>query len=127
MNQIGVIITAVIGLAGKVFSKGWRYLVKSELTATESIIGEVLSGNRDVKVTSTAEAGINGGGGDGGACTREDKMEAHTTAGYDKPFQFPQFEIVHQSPSDHHYLDNVKQVRNFLFSDQLVKRMHKCG
>ncbi|XP_066379976.1 uncharacterized protein, partial [Miscanthus floridulus] len=93
---------------------------RTELTAAESlnVSTHVVGDDGDVKNTSTAEAGINGGGGDGGACTREDKMEAHTTAGYDKPFQFPQFEIVHQSPSDHRYLDNVKQVRNFLFSDQ---------
>ena len=138
MNRIGVIVQAVIRLAGKVFAQGRMYLKsgfmepeasRTELTAAESlnVSTHVVGDDGDVKNTSTAEAGINGGGGDGGACTREDKMEAHTTAGYDKPFQFPQFEIVHQSPSDHHYLDNVKQVRNFLFSDQLVKRMHKCG
>lgn len=121
MNQIGVIITAVIGLAGKVFSKGWRYLVKSELTAIESIIGEVLSGNRDVKVTSTAEAGINGGGGNSGGSTGE-KSEADGTPD-DKPFSFPRFEIVQQCPSDHHYINNMDQVRNFFFSDTV----RNCG
>jgi ubiquitin-conjugating enzyme E2 O len=74
----------------------------------------VLGGNGDVKVTSTAEASINGGGGDHGGSTGEEKVEADAT-GDDKPFPFPQFENVQQSPSDHHYIDNIKQVCNLFF------------
>lgn len=134
MNRMGVIVQAVIQLARKVFAQGRIYLKsgfmeaeapKTELkAATESITAstQVLGADGDVKNTSSAKAGINGDGGD-----IDDKMEADTTAGYDRPFHLPQFEIVQQSPSDHHYLDNVKQVRNFLFSDQLVKRIHKLS
>lgn len=123
MNRIGVIVHAVIQLAGKVSAQGRMYLKsglmeaeasRTELTTTKSInvSTHVLSGDGDVKKTSTAEAGINEGGGS----TREEKMEADTSAGDDGSFRFPQFEIVQQSPTDHHYLDSMKQVRNFFFS-----------
>ncbi|OQU79703.1 hypothetical protein SORBI_3008G183000 [Sorghum bicolor] len=125
MNRIQVIIKAVFQLAGKVFAQGRMYLKigfkegeasRTELTATKSINNmstHVVGDAGDVKETTTAEAGINGGVGElegGVGSTMDDKMEADATVGDDKPFRFPQFEIMQQSPSDHHYLDNTKQV-----------------
>ncbi|XP_072148542.1 probable ubiquitin-conjugating enzyme E2 23 [Setaria viridis] len=76
----------------------------SELTArgNNNVSAPVSGGDGDAKETSTAVAGINGGGGGEGK-----QAEADAT-GDDKSFSFPQFDIV-QSPSDHHYLDNMEQ------------------
>lgn len=135
MNRIQVIIKAVFQLAGKVFAQGRMYLKigfkegeasRTELTATKSINNmstHVVGDAGDVKETTTAEAGINGGVGElegGVGSTMDDKMEADATVGDDKPFRFPQFEIMQQSPSDHHYLDNTKQVLNLFFSYSLL-------
>uniref|UniRef100_K3ZDX7 UBC core domain-containing protein n=1 Tax=Setaria italica TaxID=4555 RepID=K3ZDX7_SETIT len=113
MDQVGLVVQAVIRLAGEVLAQGRRYLVNgwtvtgestSELTArgNNNVSAPVSGGDGDAKETSIAVAGINGGGGGEGK-----EAEADAT-GDDKPFSFPQFEIV-QSPSDHHYLGNMEQ------------------
>lgn len=95
---MGFVFQAVIRLAGKMLAQGWRYLPVGGSTVAEVMPQEFTAmENINEAIPVSSGDGHDNATGDGKSSLR-----------------FLNFEIVHQSPSDHHYIDNMEQVCNFL-------------
>ncbi|RCV18766.1 hypothetical protein SETIT_3G329400v2 [Setaria italica] len=103
LQEIGEWVSEDGGMSNDAIDHEAQVTAAAVLTArgNNNVSAPVSGGDGDAMETSTAVAGINGEGGGEGK-----QAEADATRD-DKSFSFPQFDIV-QSPSDHHYLDNME-------------------
>lgn len=109
-GRLGAFIHALIRLPGQVLARGKGYLLGGggSTASMEMSLEESTSDGHETTEVVAAPASCSEGGVDGGDGSDENG-KGHAGDGYS--FHFAQFDVVHESPPDHHFLDDMEQVR----------------
>lgn len=116
---LGAFIHALIRLPGQVLARGKRYLVggtTAAAVAPSSVPAAIMEMNADEASTGDGHETASCGGEEGVDGDGSDENDTKAGAGDvasgdgDDSSHFTQFDVLQQTPPDHHFLDDVEQV-----------------
>jgi hypothetical protein len=100
---------------------GWAgLLTHAMIRLVSNVLGRSKRSIPEVEATETPVS--SGNGGEDATAPGSSIGEEADAIGGDELFCFPHFDVV-QSPPDHHYLDNMEQVRHLLISVPIKKNL----